>query len=103
MRLPNLHKIPPEVYFESSGSPEKKNLGINPIDNAELCYPHDNIAGSHLSDECKRSSVPIRRIEQVCLLSTKCLVYKFVPSTNMSRQFVSIHRIIPPLIQAPPS
>ena len=33
------------------------SLGMNPIDNAEPCYPQNNIVGSHLCDECKKSNV----------------------------------------------
>ena len=32
------------------------SLGIDPIDNAEPCYSHDNIAGSHLCGECMKSN-----------------------------------------------
>ena len=50
--LPKIHRISPEVDFESSRSPAKSESWYNPIANAEPCYPHDNIAGIHLYDEC---------------------------------------------------
>ena len=53
VRLLKIHKIPPEVYLESSKS-------INPIDNAEACFPHDNVVGDHLCDECKKPALPSR-------------------------------------------
>ena len=44
VRLPKIQKIPPEVDFESSKVHQKNlSLDINPVDNAEPCYPHDNI------------------------------------------------------------
>ena len=33
-------------------------LEINPIDNAEPCYPDDNIAGHHLCEGCMISILP---------------------------------------------
>ena len=39
VRLLKIHKTPPEVDFESSRSPAKS---VNPIDNADPSYPHDN-------------------------------------------------------------
>ena len=42
VRLPKIHKIHPEVDFESSKSPAKTESWNNPIDNAQPCYPHDN-------------------------------------------------------------
>ena len=32
---------------------QSQSLGITPIDNAELCFPHDNIDGIHSCDDCK--------------------------------------------------
>ena len=40
VRLPKIQKTPPEVDFESSRSPAKS---VNPIDNADPSYPHDNV------------------------------------------------------------
>ena len=105
-------RFTPKLILSPQGRQQNLSLGINPIDNAELCYPHDNIARRHLCDECKRSSVPIIghtllsilwRIEQICLLSMGCLLYQFVLGTSISRKFVSIHRRILHLIHAPPS
>ena len=39
VRLPKIHKIPPRFIL---------------IDNAKPCYPHSNIVGSHLCDECMK-------------------------------------------------
>ena len=73
------------------------SLGINPSDTAEPCYPHDNIVGSHLCDECMKPILPnvchmpsiSRLLLQVCWPTTECLVFRFVPSTSISTQFVS--------------
>ena len=32
---------------------QSQSLGIIPVDNVELCLPHDNIGGNHLYDECE--------------------------------------------------
>ena len=46
----------PEVDSESSSSPAMSE--INPIDNAEPCFPHGNIVCHHSYDACKRSNEP---------------------------------------------
>ena len=50
------HRIPPRSVLGPQGRQKNLSLGINPIDNAELCYPHDNVASSHLCDECVKSN-----------------------------------------------
>ena len=44
-----------KLILSHQGRQQSQSLGINPIDNAEPCCPHDNIVGSHLCDECKKS------------------------------------------------
>ena len=57
VRLPKIHKILTEVDFLSpQGRQQNLSLGINPIDNAETCFPHGNTVGSHLCDECVKSN-----------------------------------------------
>ena len=53
VRLSKIHKILPEVHYESSRS--NLSLGIKPIDTAEPCFRHDNIVGIRLCDECMKS------------------------------------------------
>ena len=38
---------------------QNRSLEINPIDNVVLDYPHDNIDGNHMNDECRKLIVPI--------------------------------------------
>ena len=45
------------LILNPQGLQQNLSLGINSIDNAEPCYPQDNIAGSHLCDECGKSRV----------------------------------------------
>ena len=58
VRLPKIHKIPlPRLILDPRGRQQDPSFEINPIGNAEPCYPHDNIVGRHLCDECMRSNV----------------------------------------------
>ena len=72
-----------------------------------LCFPHNNIACIHMCDECQRSNAPnvchmLLSIslphEQVCSQTIKYQVYRYVPNTDVSEQFVSklwtIHQLI---------
>ena len=53
-----IHKIPPEVDFESSKSPAKsESWKKTKSANAEPRYPHDNIDGIHSCDECRISII----------------------------------------------
>ena len=88
------------------------SAGINPIDNAEPCYLHDNIVGRHLCDECMKLFWPnvFHKLEsiwwligQVCGLTIECQVHQFVPYASISRHFLSIVFIILQLIQVLPS
>ena len=77
--LPKIHKTPPEVDFECNAVPS---------------CPHDNIVDSQSCDEYRKSALSIfchmpELISQACLLTTRCQVVQFVPSTSISRQFVS--------------
>ena len=58
VRLPNLHKIHPEVDFHFSKPQQKSVPWNNPIYNAELCCPHESIDGSHLCYECLKLILP---------------------------------------------
>ena len=80
------------------GRQQSLSLEMNPVDNAVQCYPHDNIVGIRLCDECVKSILPnvchmpesiLWLLLQVCWPTTECLVFRFVPSTSMSIQFVS--------------
>ena len=37
---------------------QNQNLETVPVCIVVLCFPHNNIAGSHLYDECMRSNAP---------------------------------------------
>ena len=59
VRLPKIHKIPPEIDFVSpQGRQQNLSHSTNSIDNAEPSYPHDNTVGSHWCDECMKSIWP---------------------------------------------
>ena len=59
VRLPKIHKtLTPRLILSPQGHQQNLSLGINPIDNAEPCYPHDNIVGSRLCDECLKLILP---------------------------------------------
>ena len=61
VRLPRIPKIPPpspKLILSSEGRQQNLSLGIMPVDNAEPCCPRDNIAGSHLCDDCVKSILP---------------------------------------------
>ena len=48
VRLPKIHKSPPEVdFWILKISQQSLSLGTIPIDNAAPNYPHDNVVGSH--------------------------------------------------------
>ena len=51
VRLPKYIVLTPKLILNPQGRQQSLSLGINPVDNAEPCYPHDNIVGSHLCDE----------------------------------------------------
>ena len=54
VRLPKIRKIPPDVNLQDLL--QKPSLEIDSIDNLQLSYPHDNIVGSHVCDEFKKSN-----------------------------------------------
>ena len=91
------------LILSPQGRQLNRSLGINAIDNAEPCNPHDNIAGGHSSDECMISILPnvchklvsiLWLIEQICSLTIECLVYQYVPNTSVSSQSKGTHLII---------
>ena len=47
----------PSVIWCLQDLQQNLSLGINPIDNAELCFPHDNIFDSPSCDACRKSDV----------------------------------------------
>ena len=55
VRLPKIHKTPPRLILDPQSRQQSLGLGINPVDNAEPCYPHDNIVGIHLCDAWNQS------------------------------------------------
>ena len=59
VRLPKIHKIPPEVVLSPQGLQQNLSLATNLIDNVVLHFPHDNIDGSFLHDECVKLVLPI--------------------------------------------
>ena len=97
-------RLHPRWRVSPQGRQQSPSLEINLVYNAEHCHPHDNIVGSHLCDECMKSTLPIfcRMLEfiwclvlQVCSQTIKCLVSQFVQGTSIFfRQFVSILVII---------
>ena len=42
-----------------------------PIDNAVPCFPHDDIVGNRLCDECKKSALPLACLSPFCDCSYK--------------------------------
>ena len=60
--LPKTHKIHLEVDFESSRSPAKSESWKNPINNAEPCFPHDNIVSSLSCDECMKAIIWVTHV-----------------------------------------
>ena len=49
-------RLLPKLIWSLQGPQQSLSLGINPIDNAEPCFPRDNIVGDHSCDECKLSN-----------------------------------------------
>ena len=91
--------------FSPQGRQQSLSLGTNPVCNAE-----PNLVGSHLSDEsmksidsgvCHRLWSISWSIVQVCSRTTEYQVFQYVPSTSISRLFVSILVTILQLIQVP--
>ena len=58
VRLPKIHKIPLMFTLSPQGILQHQNLEINPINNAEPCFPHDNTVGNHLRDKCMNLILP---------------------------------------------
>ena len=97
---PKIRMIFHEVDFESSTSPAKSDPWNKPNWQCWAVFPTwDNIVCSHLCGKCMKSNELnvghnllsiLWLIELVCSLTKECQVYQFVPSTSISRQFVSI-------------
>ena len=75
-----------------------QNLEIFPICIVVLCFPHNNIVGIHLYDECARSKAPsvCHKIWSISLphwqaysQTIKYQVSQYVPNVEISEQFVS--------------
>ena len=103
-------RFPLRLILSLRGRQQNLSLGLNPVDNAEPCFPHDTIVGSHLCGECVKSNEPDAGhkllsiwwlIEQVCSLIKECQVYRILPSASILRQFVSILLTVLQLIQVP--
>ena len=48
-------RFPSRLIWSLHGRPQSLSLGINPIDNAEPCFLHDNIVCGHSCDDCRLS------------------------------------------------
>ena len=51
-------EFPPRSILSLQDHRQSRNPGQIPICNAVLCFPHNNIAGIHLYDECARANAP---------------------------------------------
>ena len=97
-RLQKIQRILPEVDLESSRSPAKLSVGVNPFNSAVQCFPHDNIVGSRLCDEFVKSNEPSVFFTSSCPLcdcSSKFVyrpknVYQLVQNTSIWRHVVGI-------------
>ena len=59
--IPKLNKTPLRLILGLQGPQQSLSLGINTICIAEPCFPHSNIVGIRLCDECKTLILPKRR------------------------------------------
>ena len=113
VRFPKIHTDSlAKLIVTLQGRPQSLSLGINPIDNAQSCVPHNNVEGDHVFDECTLSnelSVCTKHLsilwllEQVCSQTTKYQVSQYEPSTTIARQYENIHWIVLRLTPTPPS
>ena len=97
--LPKIHRIPPEVDFETSKSQQSLSIEIIPIYNAVLYFPHGNAVCHHSCYECNKSSEPsvchklssiLWQLVPVCLQTKECQVYQYVTNTSIWENFESI-------------
>ena len=86
------------LILSPHGRQQSLSLGINPVDITVPCYPHGNSDNSHSCDEYGKSALLVvcHMPESILWLilqarsrTTRCQVVQFVPSTSISRQFVS--------------
>ena len=56
VRLLKIHTTHLRLILGPQGHQQDLSLGINPVDSAEPCNPHDDIVGGHLCDECTKSN-----------------------------------------------
>ena len=114
VRLPNIHKIHPEVDFESSRSPAKIRVLAKTQSAVLSCITHMTILSviNHACGEYRISNelvvchkfVSIWWLrEQACLRTKECQVYRFEPRTSISRPFENTQRTILRLFPTPPS
>ena len=70
---------------------QNQNIEIMLFCTVVLCYPHNNVAGIHMCDECTRSNAPsvghkilsiLSPHEQVRLQTTKYQVYQYEPNLD---------------------
>ena len=103
VRLPKMHKTPPDVDFESSRSPAKSESWKILVYIVVLYFPRNNIACIHMCDECKRSNDIIVShmlwsmfwsIVQVCSLTIEYQVHQSELEKDISETFVSKRQII---------
>ena len=55
----------PKLNYNLQSRQQNLSLGINQVYNAEPCYPHENIVGSHLCHECMKLIWP--NVSQACV------------------------------------
>ena len=90
---------------------QNQNLEIIPVDSVVQYFPHYNTLCFHMCDECKISidSGVCHRpwfflwlIVQAYLLTIEYQVFRYVPSTNISRHFASRHLTVLQMFPVPP-
>ena len=99
VRLPKIHKTPPEVDFESSRSSTKfwvleytQSSILSRVAHMTMLSVVISVM-SVRNQSCQTSGASLSPflwlLLQVCWQTIKCLVYQFVPGTSISRRFVS--------------
>ena len=69
-------RFSPKLISSLQDLPQSLSLGINPINNAELCFTQDNIVGDHSCDDTKE----LRRPKQL----SQALVHSVIDVTSLS-------------------
>ena len=103
VRLPKIHKTPPDIDFESSRSQAKSESWNKPVENAKPFYPHDNIVAVtcvvHVWNQycqfvCHKPQSIFATALASLLTTIERLVFQLVPRASISKQIVSILVII---------